>query len=890
MPAKPEAESSNLSEAQRIFLGLRDCLRSNLNSTDNNGNKNNDNNNNNNNRSINDETFESPEHDRCDGDETRFHSRDFDSSGQLSSAEKLPPRRPAPSLPGAPFVPPTHLPIHHQPTSPQTITLPIEDHDKLVNENKILQSENSQMRQLLDSKQSDDNKMQLMRKEITTSKQQILELKTELHVANMERTKFGKTIESMNDELNQMRQQHAKMQEFCEQLSPTLDEDRRKIEELETLNHNLKGDNESFKGENRDLREELTRKNTQLDKLKDDCSAHERRIALYENRCKCGGEALNESDLTQSRLDEMGVGGLNSGHPLRQQPGVFGPGGANMGGLLSPPGAQFNHRHANSSAGNSDKSGSSGGAGDLLGPVTSTTTTTTANTNLSSSHHLISPTDHRPRHLNHSHHEDQTESEELLHSESLEPEEWQRLKQQRRSIAHPPRRTQNLVAQLDPLVALANQKSASAEDLTLEKRNKKSLQYPNGQSHGKLFQKNKSTSQSLTKMSMQNKFYSQRYHGGSKYSQSQHSSSKSSLGLTSGLYEEVPGESAETKAELQALNDTHPNEWNMHMVELFFKHHLKWSDSQSVQAAEKIKSGRSLVDLSASTVKKFLGIEDEYQIKRLLVYIQIVRNDPMMPQDIASYPGLRRMDHLWVANTFLPHLGLQNLSEHFKTNLVDMVLLKTLNEKEIERLCAKVVPNPKMAAGSIEFGLKMLKELDFSKQDFKRRRMQPQQKLMHLANERKSKLTAAGSSSDPDHHNTLRMDRENVGDLLVWSNETLMNWAKALDFDDQTVGKLKLSGINGSFIAYSMKFSAKELAVAMGMNNTDPENPMFKHLKENFDNLVENPRKQIREKKKKKKTGKQQQQSYTLSSAEGQRILQDQQQQASFRRSFSVSS
>ncbi|XP_075265738.1 uncharacterized protein LOC142358161 isoform X3 [Convolutriloba macropyga] len=744
MPAKPEAESSNLSEAQRIFLGLRDCLRSNLNSTDNNGNKNNDNNNNNNNRSINDETFESPEHDRCDGDETRFHSRDFDSSGQLSSAEKLPPRRPAPSLPGAPFVPPTHLPIHHQPTSPQTITLPIEDHDKLVNENKILQSENSQMRQLLDSKQSDDNKMQLMRKEITTSKQQILELKTELHVANMERTKFGKTIESMNDELNQMRQQHAKMQEFCEQLSPTLDEDRRKIEELETLNHNLKGDNESFKGENRDLREELTRKNTQLDKLKDDCSAHERRIALYENRCKCGGEALNESDLTQSRLDEMGVGGLNSGHPLRQQPGVFGPGGANMGGLLSPPGAQFNHRHANSSAGNSDKSGSSGGA-------------------------------------------------------------------------------------------------------VMGKR------FKIGSSNG-----------------------------------SNHDLEDCRSVLSSGS--EVPGESAETKAELQALNDTHPNEWNMHMVELFFKHHLKWSDSQSVQAAEKIKSGRSLVDLSASTVKKFLGIEDEYQIKRLLVYIQIVRNDPMMPQDIASYPGLRRMDHLWVANTFLPHLGLQNLSEHFKTNLVDMVLLKTLNEKEIERLCAKVVPNPKMAAGSIEFGLKMLKELDFSKQDFKRRRMQPQQKLMHLANERKSKLTAAGSSSDPDHHNTLRMDRENVGDLLVWSNETLMNWAKALDFDDQTVGKLKLSGINGSFIAYSMKFSAKELAVAMGMNNTDPENPMFKHLKENFDNLVENPRKQIREKKKKKKTGKQQQQSYTLSSAEGQRILQDQQQQASFRRSFSVSS
>ena len=57
-------------------------------------------------------------------------------------------------------------------------------------------------------------------------------------------------------------------------------------------------------------------------------------------------------------------------------------------------------------------------------------------------------------------------------------------------------------------------------------------------------------------------------------------------------FSEVPGESAETKAELQALNDTHPNEWNMHMVELFFKHHLKWSDSQSVQAAEKIKSGR----------------------------------------------------------------------------------------------------------------------------------------------------------------------------------------------------------------------------------------------------------------------------------------------------------
>ena len=53
--------------------------------------------------------------------------------------------------------------------------------------------------------------------------------------------------------------------------------------------------------------------------------------------------------------------------------------------------------------------------------------------------------------------------------------------------------------------------------------------------------------------------------------------------------------------------------------------------------------------------------------------------------------------------------------------------------------------------------------------------MKPQAKLQSLANERRL---------HPDSQKGR--ERETVGDLLVWSSETFMNWLKSIDFDVRT--------------------------------------------------------------------------------------------------------
>ncbi|XP_063715674.1 kazrin-like isoform X2 [Symsagittifera roscoffensis] len=644
--------------------------------------------------------------------------RQRNSSGPLNTSEKLPPKRPAPSQPsinqGGPVVT-----FNLQNKSPQN-----EAFEQLIGENKVLQSENSQMRQLLDSKATNDIQLQLLQKEVATANESKMNLRNDLFAATeklryakTEQEKLVKTIDALNNELNSYRSNHAKTQDFCDQLASELDNEKKRIEELRSQNHNLSGDNESLKQENRDLRRDLERANSDLQRLKQELQSRANLISQFEQNCRCGAQ-LDNSDLNPN--------------PQQFPMGETNP-GANLGGFMgssSPKGAF--HKSAGSSAGNSDKSGSSGGA------------------------------------------------------------VMKRFK-----------------------IGSSNGSNPEPEDC------------------------------------------------------------KSLMSSVS----ELPVESAETQGELQMLYTTPVTEWNAHLVEIFFKLHLKMSESFSTQAAQQIKSGKNLMGLTPNSAKNFLGIKDETQIKRVLVHIQVVCRDPEMPQDVIKYQGVKKMDHIWVANHFLTHLGLHMLCDHFRSSFVDMILLLTLNEKEIANLCAKAILNPKVAAKSIHLGIRMLRELDFMQTDFKRRKMKPQAKLQSLANERRL---------HPDSQKGR--ERETVGDLLVWSSETFMNWLKSIDFDDATVNKLKNTGINGCFIAYSA-FSAKELAIVLELRY-DNEDPTFRHLRENYDVLVEETRRQIKQAKKensrKKKLSRQ---SNTISNTEGQRILQEQQQQQhnSVKRSLSNS-
>ena len=124
-----------------------------------------------------------------------------------------------------------------------------------------------------------------------------------------------------------------------------------------------------------------------------------------------------------------------------------------------------------------------------------------------------------------------------------------------------------------------------------------------------------------------------------------------------------------------------------------------------------------LLDLMDSDIKKYkeyLGITDELQRTRVIINIRVMHDDEFeVPQEVRSFPQLLKMDYLWVADFFLPHLGLQNLCEKFKDQRIDLLVLITLTEKEIAAICAKTYQLPKMAAKSISFGLRLLKRFTY---------------------------------------------------------------------------------------------------------------------------------------------------------------------------------
>ena len=78
---------------------------------------------------------------------------------------------------------------------------------------------------------------------------------------------------------------------------------------------------------------------------------------------------------------------------------------------------------------------------------------------------------------------------------------------QRSSIAHPPR-LKMLESELNPIIQLETQKSVSAEELNTLNRRAKHMTANQNEARMR-FRKHKSKSQSLSKMSIQNKVYSQ---------------------------------------------------------------------------------------------------------------------------------------------------------------------------------------------------------------------------------------------------------------------------------------------------------------------------------------------------------------------------------------------
>lgn len=213
--------------------------------------------------------------------------------------------------------------------------------------------------------------------------------------------------------------------------------------------------------------------------------------------------------------------------------------------------------------------------------------------------------------------------------------------------------------------------------------------------------------------------------------------------------------------------------------------------------ADNIKSGRVLLGMTNTELDSVLGLQSPLHRRKLRLAIDELRH----PDTKSPYPLVSTLTYKWVSSDWLPGLGLPQFSSTFEAHFIDGRLLNILTKKDLEKHLSVL---EKLHQTSIICGIELLRRLEFDKRVLTERR---------------------------------NRSKETNTDLVVWTNEQVINWVKSIDLEEYA-GNLKNSGIHGAVLVLDHNFTAELLAEKLSIPSS--RSLVVRHLASELKLLITN--------------------------------------------------
>ncbi|XP_076315216.1 kazrin-like isoform X2 [Tachypleus tridentatus] len=211
--------------------------------------------------------------------------------------------------------------------------------------------------------------------------------------------------------------------------------------------------------------------------------------------------------------------------------------------------------------------------------------------------------------------------------------------------------------------------------------------------------------------------------------------------------------------------------------------------------AENVKSGKILLELSDAELEAGLGINNGMHRRKLRLAIEEHREP-----SLCSFPKIYQLSHVWVADDWVPSLGLSLYCDNFARQLVDGRVLNTLSKKDLEKYLGI---SRKFHQVSILHGIQLLRMVKFDLQLLLQRR------------------------AHCEHMDV---------DPLVWTNQRFIKWTKSIDLVEYAENLVD-SGVHGALVVLEPSFTADTMATALGIPAS--KNIIRRHLTTELENLIQ---------------------------------------------------